>query len=82
VALQKAADENALLWRIIDDRLADRDYLEGDDFSLADLAVGCYARRWFGVEGVARPELPHLQRWYDAMSRRPGFQRYVALPLS
>lgn len=80
--LQKAADANAALWEIIDRQLSDQTWMEGDDFSLADLAIGCYARRWFGVEGVMRPALPHLQRWYETISARPGFQTFVAPPLS
>ncbi|MGM4927882.1 glutathione S-transferase family protein [Tardiphaga sp. 619_E2_N8_5] len=81
-ALQKAADANALLWEMVDRQLSRQTWMEGDDFSLADIAIGCYARRWFGVEGVTRPALPHLQRWYQAISVRPGFQTYVAPPLS
>jgi glutathione S-transferase len=81
-ALQKAADANAALWEMVDRQLSRQTWMEGDDFSLADIAIGCYARRWFGVEGVTRPALPHLQRWYQAISVRPGFQTYVAPPLS
>lgn len=81
-AMQAAADANAALWRIVDAQLARRACLEGDGLTLADIAMGCYARRWFGVEGVARPALPHLARWYDAIARRPGFERYVAPALS
>jgi glutathione S-transferase len=81
-ALQKAADANGALWQIIDSQLAGRSYIEGDQFSLADVALGCYARRWFGVEGVTRPALPHLQRWFETVANRPGFQTYVAQALS
>jgi glutathione S-transferase len=81
-ALQKTADENGKLWAMIDTQLTGRDYLEGDAFSLADLVIGCYARRWFGVEGVERPALANLRRWYDALSRRPGFIAWVSPPLS
>lgn len=81
-ALQKAADENGRLWAMIDARLDGRAYLEGDAFSLADLVIGCYARRWFGVEGIARPQLANLRRWYDTLSRRPGFFTWASLPLT
>jgi glutathione S-transferase len=81
-ALHKAADDNGKLWAMIDTQLIGHDYLEGDTFSIADLVIGCYARRWFGVEGVARPDLAHLRRWYDRISQRPGFVAYVAPPLS
>jgi glutathione S-transferase len=79
--IQKDADAEAVQWRIVDDHLATRDYLEGE-FSLADIAVGAYARRWLGVEGILRPALPHLQRWFDRISERPGFVQFVAPPMS
>ncbi|MET0971359.1 MAG: glutathione S-transferase [Tardiphaga sp.] len=81
-AIRKATDDNAALWAIIDAQLSRHAFLEGDVFSLADLAIGCYARRWFGVEGITRPTLPHLDRWFDVIAARPGFQNHVAPPLS
>ena len=81
-AMQQAADTAAVQWRIVDRQLADRAYMEGDAFSLADIAIGAYARRWLGVEGVNRPALPHLQRWFETIARRPGFQEFVAPPMS
>jgi glutathione S-transferase len=80
-AIQQAADAEAVQWRIIDAQVATRDYLEGE-FSIADIAIGAYARRWFGVEGIAKPVLPHLQRWFEKISDRPGFQQFIAPPMS
>jgi glutathione S-transferase len=80
--MQQAADTAAVQWRIIDRQLEGRDYLEGQHLSLADIAVGAYARRWLGVEGVSKPALPHLQRWFELISARPGFQEFVAPPMS
>jgi glutathione S-transferase len=82
VQIRTGADACAELWRIIDRQLATRRYVEGDDFTLADIALGAYARRWLGVDGIARPALAHLDRWFAELSRRPGFVRYVAPPLS
>lgn len=82
VALQAATDAVAQLWRIVDAHLADRTYLEGEQFTLADITIGAYVRRWFGVEGTHKPTLPHLQRWYDRLTPRNAFQTYVAPPLS
>jgi glutathione S-transferase len=82
VAIQKAADAAADVWRILDRQLANRRYAEGDVFTLADIALGAYARRWFGVEGITRPELPQLARWYAELAARPAFERHVAPPLS
>jgi glutathione S-transferase len=81
-AIQSAANDVAALWRIIDDHLRSRAYMEGDEFSLADLALATYARRWFGVEGVEKPRFEHLDRWYRQCAGRAGFKTYVAPPLS
>lgn len=81
-ALQQATDGVAALWRILDAHLAGRSFAEGEQFTLADITLGAYARRWFGVEGVRKPTLPHLERWYTGLAERAGFQRFVAPPLS
>lgn len=81
-ALQKTADENAALWRILDAHLHGRLYAEDDRFTLADVALGAYARRWFGVAGVTKLALPNLSAWYERLAAREGFRLYVAPPLS
>ena len=82
VAIQKDADAEAVQWRIVDAQLATRRFIEGDDFTLADIALGAYARRWFGVEGIRKPQLAHLERWFAQFAGRPGFQQFVAPPMS
>jgi glutathione S-transferase len=81
-AIQKDVDAEAAVWRIPDARLATRKFIEGDQFTLADIALGAYARRWFGVEGVSKPRLPHLERWFAEFSDRPGFRKFIAPPMS
>ena len=82
VAIQKDADAEAVQWRIVDAQLATRRSIEGDDFTIADIALGAYARRWFGVEGIRKPQLGHLERWFAQFASRPGFQQFVAPPMS
>src|SRR5258708_34585417 len=62
-AIQKDADAEAVQWRMVDAKLVTRRFIEGDDFTLADIALGAYARRWCEVEGIVKPTLPHLDRW-------------------
>jgi glutathione S-transferase len=82
VAIQRDVDAEAVVWQIADAQLATRRFIEGDAFTLADIALGAYARRWFGVEGVSKPKLPHLERWFAQLADRPGFQQFVAPPMS
>ena len=81
-ALQKAADAEAEVWRIAEHHLSTRRYIEGDSFSIADIALGAYVRRWLGVEGITRPKQPHLERWFATLGERKGFVTFVAPPMS
>jgi glutathione S-transferase len=69
------------LWAILDAYLAGRRFVENDMFSLADIVLGAYARRWFGIEGIQRPAMPNLERWYERLSERASFSRQIARPL-
>jgi glutathione S-transferase len=80
--LQKDADAAAEVWVILERQLASRRYVEGDQFTIADIALGAYARRWLGVEEITRPAQPHLERWLKELASRPGFKQYVAPPMS
>ena len=82
VQIQKDADAAAVVWRVIESQLATRRFIEDDQFTIADIAIGAYARRWLGVEGVSKPKLPNLERWFDEIAQRPGFVRFIAPPMS
>jgi glutathione S-transferase len=82
VAIQRDADAEAEQWRIVDAELSKRRFVEGHDFTLADIALGAYARRWFGVEGVTKPKFANLERWFAQFASRPGFVEFVAPPMS
>lgn len=82
VAVQKDADAEAVQWRIVDAQLATRKFIEGDHFTIADIALGAYARRWLGVEGIVKPKLQNLDRWFAQFAARPGFVQYIAPPMS
>ena len=62
--------------------LADKPYCTGIHFTLADIALGAYARRWFGVEGIVKPQFQHLERWFAQFASRPGFVQFVGVPMS
>ena len=81
-AIQKDVDAEAVVWRIPEALLARRRYIEGERFTIADIALGAFARRWFGVEGVSKPTLPNLERWFAEISKRPGFIKYLSAPMT
>lgn len=69
IEASRAATEPLL--ELLDRHLADRRYVAGDDFTMADIPVGCEVHRWFGLP-LARPERPNLERWYAELRERPA----------
>jgi glutathione S-transferase len=59
-----------LAW--LDEELADRDFVAGDRFSIADITalVGIDFGRVVGLR--VQPEHKNLSRWYEAVSSRPS----------
>ena len=80
--IQKDADAEAPVWAIADRQLSTRRYMEGDQFTIADIAVGAFARRWLGFTGINKPAFAHVERWYADVSGRPSFSKQLATPMS
>jgi glutathione S-transferase len=56
--------------------------MEGEQFTIADIAVGAYARRWLGFKGIKQPKFPHLERWFAELASRPAFAKHLGGPMS
>ncbi len=76
---RQSATETA---RILDAQLGRNAYVAGDHFSIGDIPVGISTYRFWAMV-PEHPPLPHLQRWYDAVSARQAFRDHVAaVPLT
>ena len=66
---------------VLDRRLADHEYLAGDDYTIADIAVfpwyGGLVKGWtYGAaEFLSVQDYRHVQRWADALLERPAVRR-------
>ncbi|CQI87959.1 glutathione S-transferase family protein [Yersinia rohdei] len=69
------------LMTIADEALSQQDYLSGEHFGIGDIPLGCLAYAWFNLP-IERPELPHLQRWYQRLTTRAAFQKVIDIGLS
>ena len=77
-AIERYVKETARLYAVLDRRLADRDFVAGADYSIADMA--CYP--WIVPHDRQQQDLahfPHLARWFDAIRARPATVRAYAL---
>ncbi|WP_374350054.1 glutathione S-transferase family protein [Limnohabitans sp.] len=79
-AIDRYQGESKRLLTVLDGHLKDYEYLAGD-YSIADIANWAWVRthRWSGVDVS---DLPHLQRWLDAIRQRPAVQRGIEAPPS
>lgn len=73
--LERCAAHMALL----DRELADRPYLGGDRFGLADIPAGTNLFRYFGIP-IDRPDMPNVEAWYRRLQERPPYREHVMLP--
>ena len=78
IEASRAASEKAAA--ILDAHLAGREFVAGDAFSPADIVLGCAAHRWLHLP-IAREPRPQLERWYAALSIRPGARQVVETPV-
>ncbi|ULQ47511.1 glutathione S-transferase N-terminal domain-containing protein [Flagellatimonas centrodinii] len=77
-AIERYQSETKRLYRVLDTRLADHEYL-CDDYSIADIAHWAWVSLHFWA-GVDIDDLPHLQRWLAAVRARPAVQRGIVIP--
>ncbi len=78
------ADSNAAvesLMAMLDAHLAQRSFMLGEQFSMADIPLGCEAHRWFGLP-QSREKRPHVERWFASLAARPASKGVLDMALS
>ena len=66
-------------WAILDRQLDGRAFVLGAEFTMADIPMGAYALRWFGMD-IARPAMPNLEAWYARLRDRDAYRTHVVAP--
>jgi len=80
------------LLAMLNAHLAQREYVGGPHFGMADIPLACEMHRWWGISeaqfaacGVDRQALSaftHVQRWYAQILKRPATRGVLDLPLT
>jgi len=78
--LERSIAATERLLAMLDRHLADRAYLCGDRFTMADIPLGCEAHRWFNLPR-AHGSWPHVERWYASLRARPPTDTVLDQPL-
>ena len=81
--LKRYADESKRLLKLLDDRLADREWIM-NDYSIADIATLGWVRNLIGFydagELVDYASLKNVQAWLERGLARPAVQRGLQIP--
>jgi glutathione S-transferase len=80
-AIESSRLKTAEALGIVDAHLESRPFLAGDALTMGDIPLGCSVWRWMALP-IQRPALPHVQRWFDALTARPAYGKIVMLPLA
>lgn len=77
-AKNRYRNETGRLYRVLDAQLANSEYVAGDFFSIADMAIWPWAMGWEGQQQTMEDK-PHMARWLEQVGARPGVQAGAAL---
>jgi GSH-dependent disulfide-bond oxidoreductase len=83
-AIGKFAQDAARILDLFDARMAGRDFVAADVFTIADVMGITWLRAGLGVIELKQSDLakpwPHLRGWLDRMLARPAVQRGINVP--
>ena len=73
-AIERYGNETNRLFGVLDRRLADRAFLAGDDYSIADIASYPWIVPYERL-GQSLDDFPNLKRWFETIRERPATVR-------
>lgn len=77
-AEERYSKENARLYRVLETRLQDREFI-CDEYSLVDIATWPWISR-FEFQQMDLNDYPNLMRWYTTIAKRPAVQKGYGVP--
>jgi GST-like protein len=73
-AVRRFTDEVNRLYGVMNNRLYDRRYLAGDEYTIADMISYPWTVGWEG-QGQDLDEFPYFKRWFEELGARPAVKR-------
>ncbi|AAK24614.1 glutathione S-transferase family protein [Caulobacter vibrioides] len=78
-AIRTALAACAKHFLLLDQILANRPFLGGDQPGLADIPCGTHLFRYYALE-IDRPRTPNVEAWYARLQARPAYRKAVMIP--
>jgi GSH-dependent disulfide-bond oxidoreductase len=77
-AVRRFTDEANRLYGVLNNSLVDRQYLAGDEYTIADMIAYPWTVNWQG-QGQDIEEFKYFERWFEEIGKRPAVQRGLAV---
>jgi len=77
--IKRYSDIVQRLYRVLNRRLGETQYLAGQDFTIADIATYPWVAR-FEWHKVDLNGFPNVKRWFDTIGKRPAVPKGMAVP--
>ena len=78
-SIHRYTEESRRLLEVLDTRLAGREWLAGDSYTIADIATYPWARA-YPWANVSTDGLDNLKAWFDRIGARPMVQKALTIP--
>ena len=75
-AVDRYSNEAKRLYGVLDTRLKASEYVAGDEYTIADIAIFPWLRSWQN-QGIDWDDFPYAKAWFDRIAARPAVQRGV-----
>jgi len=79
-AEERYLKEGMRLYGVLDQQLADRPYIIGDEYTIADIAAWPWASR-FEYQTIDLNDFPNVRDWYLRIAQRPAVQKGYGIPI-
>jgi GST-like protein len=77
-AVRRFTDEANRLYGVLNNRLYDRPYLAGNEYTIADMIAYPWTVNW-KAQGQDIEEFKYFKRWFEELGARPAVQRGMAV---
>lgn len=64
--------------KVLEQRLARSEFVAGDEFTIADIAIGVSSHRWFSAPIAERPVFPAVRAHYERMLARSAAKPWLS----
>ena len=78
-AIARYQKETLRLYEVLNTQLGKTEYVSGDDYSIADIAIYPWIAAYQFME-LSLTKYPQLERWYETVKQRPAVDRGMKVP--